>query len=90
MLVLAGVRIVLRRLNDNSATGEVKMPIYEYRCIKGHVTEVRQTSYDPAKIINCPECAKDMSIIISKAHLIVSRSDFEIKNKPIGEKKWDI
>lgn len=68
------------------------MPIYEYKCSKGHVTEVRQTSFEPKRLIVC-QCTKCMiqqsrTQTPQVACLIISGSGFEIKNKPIGEKKW--
>ena len=62
------------------------MPIYEYKCSKGHVTEVKQTSFDPEDYITCPECENEMKKKV--AVLQISKSDFEIKNKPVGQKKW--
>ena len=67
------------------------MPIYQYRCSQGHVTEVKQTSFEPYQCITCPECSKEgKDMRAQEARLIISQSDFEIKNKPIGEKKWDV
>jgi len=58
------------------------MPIYEYRCSKGHITEVRQAKYEPVKSIICPECKDERRL----AHFIISLyGRYKVVGQPITE-----
>ncbi len=61
------------------------MPIYEYECECGEISEVRLDGFNPRDTIRCARCGKRAKRIVSKTDFLLKGSGWPGKELSQGE-----